>query len=52
MGIIEECNKKEDDKFEIDGKLENIFKNIIYATTIELMGEPISMEKKMKKAII
>ena len=40
MGLVEECNRKEEDKYEIEGKLEDIFKNIIYSTTIELMGEP------------
>ena len=51
MGIIEECTKKDENKFDIDSQLEEAFKNIIYSTTIELLGEPNGLEKKMKKSI-
>lgn len=38
MGMIEECTKREDDKAEIEVKLEQAVRNIIHATTVELMG--------------
>jgi hypothetical protein len=30
MGLVEECNRREEDKSEIDIQLEEVFKNIIY----------------------
>ena len=48
---MEECNKKDEERYEIDSKLEDAFKDIIYTTTMELLGEPGCLEKKMKKAV-
>jgi len=51
-GIVEECTKKEDERDELDKKLELAVKNIIYQTTVELMGgDADQMEKKLKKAV-
>ena len=38
MGLIEECTKYEDEKAEIEAKLEEAVRNVIYSTTYELMG--------------
>lgn len=51
MGVMEDCNKKDEERYEIDSKLEEAFKDIIYTTTMELLGEPGCLEKKMKKAV-
>lgn len=47
MGMIEECTKKEDDKADLESKLEVAVRNIIDSTTSELMGEPYQMERKL-----
>jgi hypothetical protein len=51
MGLIEECTRKEDDKAEIEQKLERAVRQIITTTTIELMGEPFNMERKLQEGI-
>lgn len=38
QGLLDECIKKEDDKFEIEKNLEQAFRNIIQNTTLEIMG--------------
>jgi len=40
MGLVEECTKKEEDKADIESRLESAVRNIIDSTTMELMGEP------------
>ena len=47
MGLIDECTRKEEDKSEIEQKLERAVRLIISNTTMELMGEPFAMERKL-----
>ena len=51
MGIVEEATKKEDDKAEIEQRLEQAVRNIIDKTTNELMGEPYGMERRLHEGI-
>jgi hypothetical protein len=39
LGLIDDCTRKEEDKSEIEGKLEKAVKNIINTTTMELIGD-------------
>jgi len=51
-GLLEECTRKEDERGELDRKLEMAVKQIIQTTTQELMGNDHElMEKKLKRAI-
>ncbi len=51
MGLIDECTRKEDDKAEIEQKLERAVRQIISNTTFELMGEPYAMERKLQEGL-
>ena len=51
MGLIEESTKKEEDKAEIEQRLEKAVKQIINTTTLELMGESCNMERKLQEGI-
>ncbi len=47
MGLVDEVTRKEDDKADIEGRLEQAVKNIIDRTTFELIGEPYGMERRL-----
>ncbi len=47
MGLVDECTRKEEDKAEIEIRLERAVKSIIQNTTYELMGESYNMERKL-----
>ena len=49
---MEEGIKKEEEKNNLELKLEEAFKKVIMNTTIELMGESLVIEKKMKKSLV
>lgn len=38
VGLVEDCTKREEDKADLEGKLEKVVKQIIQSTTLELMG--------------
>ncbi|CDW72990.1 leucine rich repeat family protein [Stylonychia lemnae] len=51
LGLIDDCTRKEEDKSDIDSKLEKVVKNIINTTTMELIGDSYQMERKLHEGI-
>jgi len=51
LGLIDDCTRKEEDKSDIESKLEKAVKNIINTTTNELIGDSYQMERKLHEGI-
>ncbi len=51
MGIVEDATKKEEDKAEIESRLELAVRNIIENTTYELIDEPYGMERRLHEGV-
>jgi hypothetical protein len=51
MGMIEECTKREQDKYEIERHLEKAIRGIIYSTTAELLGDNEDPEETLERYI-
>jgi len=52
VGLVEEAIKKEEDKAELDERLEEAVMEIVKVTAAELSEEAGNLEKKMKRAVL
>ena len=50
-GVLEDIKRRDEERNNLDAKLEDAFKKLIMQTTKELMGEGQIIEKKLKKSL-
>lgn len=51
MGLVDECVKRESEKAQIEARLEQAIRHIVYTTTAELIGEHEDPEDILERFI-
>lgn len=50
--MLQDCTKREEEKANLDQGLEKAIWDLIYETTVDLVDQPLGLEKRMKKACV